>query len=258
MSLTATTFLPSSCFTTVTRPVSAIAAVATIASTASFRRCRRQCCAAAADESHKNPRLLPQAAADCVLRRGRRGRRRQQDGRQPAGAIENHLPGAGAWQCLVHGRGTGPGQDVEGGGLERSHEVCTHLSAPHARQSWCNARWTSYNYPMCCPCAANVLPMCCQCAAHVVLPMCCQCAAHVLPVCCPCAANVLPMCCQCAATAHVLPGDEGGDCRGKLMRPCFRGNGTNCIRIVPYSAVQFSSYTVYKKVGLSAGSPRAT
>ena len=28
-----------------------------------------------------------------------------------------------------------------------------------------------------------------------------------------------------------------------------RGNGTNCIRIVPYSAVQFSSYTIYKKVG---------
>ncbi|KAF8542496.1 mitochondrial carrier domain-containing protein [Trichophaea hybrida] len=26
------------------------------------------------------------------------------------------------------------------------------------------------------------------------------------------------------------------------------GNGTNCIRIVPYSAVQFSSYTIYKKV----------
>ncbi|CCX16202.1 mitochondrial carrier domain-containing protein [Pyronema domesticum] len=30
-------------------------------------------------------------------------------------------------------------------------------------------------------------------------------------------------------------------------RGLMRGNGTNCIRIVPYSAVQFSSYTVYKK-----------
>uniref|UniRef100_A0A060SZU5 ARAD1C03410p n=1 Tax=Blastobotrys adeninivorans TaxID=409370 RepID=A0A060SZU5_BLAAD len=30
-------------------------------------------------------------------------------------------------------------------------------------------------------------------------------------------------------------------------RGYMRGNGTNCIRIVPYSAVQFSSYTVYKK-----------
>lgn len=28
----------------------------------------------------------------------------------------------------------------------------------------------------------------------------------------------------------------------------IRGNGTNCIRIVPYSAVQFSSYGIYKKV----------
>lgn len=31
-------------------------------------------------------------------------------------------------------------------------------------------------------------------------------------------------------------------------RGYMRGNGTNCIRIVPYSAVQFSSYTVYKKL----------
>jgi solute carrier family 25 (mitochondrial phosphate transporter), member 23/24/25/41 len=30
-------------------------------------------------------------------------------------------------------------------------------------------------------------------------------------------------------------------------RGFMRGNGTNCIRIVPYSAVQFSSYSVYKK-----------
>ncbi|KAF3923430.1 Mitoferrin [Orbilia brochopaga] len=31
-------------------------------------------------------------------------------------------------------------------------------------------------------------------------------------------------------------------------RGFMRGNGTNCVRIVPYSAVQFSSYTVYKRV----------
>jgi hypothetical protein len=31
-------------------------------------------------------------------------------------------------------------------------------------------------------------------------------------------------------------------------RGYMRGNGTNCIRIVPYSAVQFGSYSVYKKV----------
>lgn len=29
----------------------------------------------------------------------------------------------------------------------------------------------------------------------------------------------------------------------------MRGNGTNCIRIVPYSAVQFGSYNFYKRVG---------
>lgn len=34
-------------------------------------------------------------------------------------------------------------------------------------------------------------------------------------------------------------------------RGFMRGNGTNCIRIVPYSAVQFGSYNFYKKVGLS-------
>ena len=32
-------------------------------------------------------------------------------------------------------------------------------------------------------------------------------------------------------------------------RGLMRGNGTNCIRIVPYSAVQFGSYNVYKRVG---------
>lgn len=31
-------------------------------------------------------------------------------------------------------------------------------------------------------------------------------------------------------------------------RGLMRGNGTNCIRIVPYSAVQFGSYNFYKKV----------
>ena len=31
-------------------------------------------------------------------------------------------------------------------------------------------------------------------------------------------------------------------------RGFMAGNGTNCIRIVPYSAVQFGSYNVYKKV----------
>ncbi len=30
----------------------------------------------------------------------------------------------------------------------------------------------------------------------------------------------------------------------------MRGNGTNCVRIVPYSAVQFSSYNFYKGVRL--------
>lgn len=33
----------------------------------------------------------------------------------------------------------------------------------------------------------------------------------------------------------------------------MRGNGTNCIRIVPYSAVQFSAYTIYKKALLPEG-----
>lgn len=31
-------------------------------------------------------------------------------------------------------------------------------------------------------------------------------------------------------------------------RGFMRGNGTNCIRIVPYSAVQFGSYSLYKRV----------
>lgn len=33
-------------------------------------------------------------------------------------------------------------------------------------------------------------------------------------------------------------------------RGFMRGNGTNCIRIVPYSAVQFSSYNFYKRVSI--------
>ncbi len=37
--------------------------------------------------------------------------------------------------------------------------------------------------------------------------------------------------------------------REVVWRGFMRGNGTNCIRIVPYSAVQFGSYNFYKKVG---------
>ncbi len=33
-------------------------------------------------------------------------------------------------------------------------------------------------------------------------------------------------------------------------RGLMRGNGTNCVRIVPYSAVQFGSYNFYKSVRL--------
>lgn len=44
-----------------------------------------------------------------------------------------------------------------------------------------------------------------------------------------------------------------GQALGKMWkeegwRGFMRGNGTNCIRIVPYSAVQFSSYNFYKRV----------
>lgn len=46
-----------------------------------------------------------------------------------------------------------------------------------------------------------------------------------------------------------------GEALGKMWkeegwRGFMRGNGTNCIRIVPYSAVQFSSYNFYKRVRL--------
>lgn len=45
-----------------------------------------------------------------------------------------------------------------------------------------------------------------------------------------------------------------GKALGKMWREegwrgFMRGNGTNCIRIVPYSAVQFGSYNFYKRVG---------
>lgn len=39
--------------------------------------------------------------------------------------------------------------------------------------------------------------------------------------------------------------------REEGWRGFMAGNGTNCIRIVPYSAVQFSSYNFYKKVDLT-------
>lgn len=35
--------------------------------------------------------------------------------------------------------------------------------------------------------------------------------------------------------------------RDEGWRGLMRGNGTNCIRIVPYSAVQFGSYNFYKR-----------
>jgi solute carrier family 25 (mitochondrial phosphate transporter), member 23/24/25/41 len=34
--------------------------------------------------------------------------------------------------------------------------------------------------------------------------------------------------------------------REEGMKGMLAGNGTNCIRIVPYSAVQFGSYNIYK------------
>ncbi len=36
--------------------------------------------------------------------------------------------------------------------------------------------------------------------------------------------------------------------RDEGWRGLMKGNGTNCVRIVPYSAVQFGSYNFYKKV----------
>lgn len=43
--------------------------------------------------------------------------------------------------------------------------------------------------------------------------------------------------------------------RDEGWRGFMRGNGTNCIRIVPYSAVQFGSYGFYKRVGPDSTSP---
>lgn len=39
--------------------------------------------------------------------------------------------------------------------------------------------------------------------------------------------------------------------REEGWRGFMRGNGTNCIRIIPYSAVQFGSYNFYKQVSAS-------
>lgn len=41
--------------------------------------------------------------------------------------------------------------------------------------------------------------------------------------------------------------------REEGWRGFMRGNGTNCIRIVPYSAVQFGSYSFYKRVSTTFG-----
>ena len=38
--------------------------------------------------------------------------------------------------------------------------------------------------------------------------------------------------------------------RDEGWRGFMAGNGTNCIRIVPYSAVQFGAYNVYKRVSI--------
>lgn len=43
--------------------------------------------------------------------------------------------------------------------------------------------------------------------------------------------------------------------RDEGWRGFMRGNGTNCIRIVPYSAVQFGSYNFYKRVRLLCRNP---
>lgn len=39
--------------------------------------------------------------------------------------------------------------------------------------------------------------------------------------------------------------------REEGFRGMMAGNGTNCVRIVPYSAVQFGSYNFYKRVSLA-------
>lgn len=52
-----------------------------------------------------------------------------------------------------------------------------------------------------------------------------------------------------------------GKALGKMWREegfkgFMAGNGTNCIRIVPYSAVQFGSYNFYKRVIILSGAMR--
>ena len=46
--------------------------------------------------------------------------------------------------------------------------------------------------------------------------------------------------------------------REEGLKGMMAGNGTNCIRIVPYSAVQFGSYNVYKPLVSEAHSIDAT
>jgi solute carrier family 25 phosphate transporter 23/24/25/41 len=41
--------------------------------------------------------------------------------------------------------------------------------------------------------------------------------------------------------------------REEGLRGYFKGNGTNCIRIAPYSAVQFTSYEQIKRLWLAPG-----
>lgn len=45
-----------------------------------------------------------------------------------------------------------------------------------------------------------------------------------------------------------IPKALGKMWREEGFRGFMAGNGTNCIRIVPYSAVQFGSYNLYKPV----------
>ena len=57
---------------------------------------------------------------------------------------------------------------------------------------------------------------------------------------------------QCAGrTEYKMPVGQGlmKMWRDEGWKGFMRGNGANCIRIIPYSAVQFSSFNFYKKVG---------
>lgn len=61
-------------------------------------------------------------------------------------------------------------------------------------------------------------------------------------------------------TGYKLPVGQGlvKMWRDEGWRGFMRGNGANCIRIIPYSAVQFSSYNFYKKfAGIQQGVPTA-